>query len=782
MKKVFMLAFANIRKNKGQAVSLLIFVLIAAALLNLGLVLLFDYGKSFEERAGKLNAPHVSILQTADITTEEQMTYLKDYPGVTDIEKQEVITGFGDYYMNDAKATVVIVFANAESVQKMNGLSLIGESKPLDSNGIYVPYMMKSAGGYELGDDYYMNLSAEELCFSIAGFTEEISYGSVMMNIYRFYVSDEMYTLLSDRFPDCKGFLQSARLGKNDDGVQIGLDYSKEFFFSEDSGSADSYYDILSFAVVKSTRIFIPMIMSVAVIAFAVILLAVCLIVIRFRIINGIEEDITNVGALKAIGYKSGQIISSIVLQFASIVLAGGAAGLLISRLFLPILAGILETQSAVIWKPGFNPVPAIAAFLTVLISVMLVTYTIARRIRKLLPLTALRSGMEPHNFKKNSMPLEKTYGPLPFLLACKQLLQNKKQAATIAVIIAVVSFASIAGISVYYNIGIQPDAFTSVIMGEKPDVGLLFKNGKETTRVMERINEMENVRKAFGYDQVFLRAQDYNVAVWIAEDFSQLEGNMLITGRYPVHENEIALNGIFSGTLNKKIGDKVAVKQGGSEREFLIVGIIQMANNNGLNLIMTLDGLRTIQNDYEFKQLYIYLDDGNEADSFIGSIESEYGEIINNTVNISELIEAQFGSYGGIFGALAAGLLAVTAMVVVLVLYMVIKAMILRKKRELGIQKALGFTTLQLMTQIALSFTPVVLIGVVMGGLGGYFGFNPIFTLTVRSMGIMQVDMPSPVIWTVLTCASLTILAYLVCMLIALRIRRISAYTLVSE
>jgi putative ABC transport system permease protein len=112
----------------------------------------------------------------------------------------------------------------------------------------------------------------------------------------------------------------------------------------------------------------------------------------------------------------------------------------------------------------------------------------------------------------------------------------------------------------------------------------------------------------------------------------------------------------------------------------------------------------------------------------------------------------------------------------------MVIKTSILRRKRELGIQKAVGFTTFQLMNQIALNMTPVILLGVVIGAVGGYFGFNPILVVLIRSMGIVQMKLPVPLDWTILVCIALTALAYVVSMLVAWRIRKISAYSLVNE
>jgi len=783
MRKITMLAAANIRKSKSQAVSLLIFVLIAVMFLNIGLVLYFNYSKDFDDRANQLYAPHLTILQADNITTDEQLAWLKQYSGVTETEKQPVISGMGDYYMNGAKAPGVIIFANAQEPQKMNLPSLIGDSLPLDDNSIYVPYLMKAAGGFELGDRYTLGLSGTEMHFTIAGFTEDVSYGALMNTLYRFYVSDNTYERLSGEFTDNQCWLQSVRLEDSGLGIQVQLDYSKEFFYSEGSDQASTAYIYsLNYNDVKTARIFIPMLMALIITAFALIIMVVSLIIIRFGIINNIEESMTNIGVLKATGYKNNQIISSILLQFGSISVIGGILGIAVSWLLLPLLSGILETQSALIWNPGFDFFMAAIALCFVLLSVLMVSFVATRRINKLHPLTALRSGFETHSFKKNRIPLEKSHGALPFLLSMKQLVQNKKQALMIIIIIAFVSFTSITGISIYYNIGVEPDTFTSIIAGEKPDAGLVLKNRSDTEDVIKRLLQRKEVRKAFGYQDVTLRTDEVDTTTYIVKDFSRLEGNILYEGRYPKHDNEVTIGVNLADVLGKKIGDTVTVEQGSQTKEYLVTGTMQLMNSYGINMLMSYDGLLTIQNDYQFDQIYIYLTEGTDVKAFIESVKSQEGDVFSNTVDMSEMIDAQLSQYGSIFAAVAAVILLITVVIVILVLYMVIKTLILRKKREFGIQKAVGFTTFQLMNQIAFNYIPVIVFGVLLGGAGGYFGFSPLFAALVRSAGIVKVNLPSPTGWTIATCAALVILAYFVSMLIAWRIRKISAYSLFSE
>jgi putative ABC transport system permease protein len=289
-------------------------------------------------------------------------------------------------------------------------------------------------------------------------------------------------------------------------------------------------------------------------------------------------------------------------------------------------------------------------------------------------------------------------------------------------------------------------------------------------------------VLKAFGYQDASLLADGYMVSAFIAVDFGQQESNMLYLGRYPKHRNEAAISGLLSEATGKQVGDYITVRRGDVEQQMLITGITQLMQGGGINMLMTFDGFRTMQSDYQFDQVYVYLAVGIDAGRFLEGVTATEGGIYTDTVDIQELIDAQFGQFGQIFAAVALSILVVTALVITLVLYMVIRTMILRRRREFGIQKALGFSTGQLMAQVALGFTPMVMVGVALGALAGYFGFNPLFATLTHSAGIIQTDLPVPALWTAYTCLALSAYAYLVSLLVPWRIRHISPYALVNE
>ncbi len=778
-----MLAMANIRGNKSQATGLLIFMWIATMCLSAGLVLYFDFSGSFDERAEQLNAPHLALVQQEAITTEEQFDWLEK--NALEAERYPVIAGAGGYYSQNVESHGVLIFTNADERQSMNPPTLIGKSLPLDDESIYVPYIMKSLSGYELGDEYKLNLSGEGRVYTIAGFTEEVIFNAPMNLIYRFYVNDSEYGKLRDAFPEYQCVFFGIRLRDSGRVAAFASEYNKEFM---QGGDAKDRVAVTGWTTdyegAKANRSMIPMMLAMILTAFAIILLVVCLVNIRFVIVNNIEENMVNIGALKAVGYRNHQIVASILLQFGGVAAVGGVAGIVASSLLMPILSDVMETQSAMVWNPGFHTTIAAATMGFAELAVLLVSLHAARRIFRLHPLTALRGGMETHSFKKNGIPLDASHGPLPFLLAMKRLLRTKGQSVMILLIMASVTYASVTGVAIYYNIGVKTNEFVASIVGEVPDVVLGINDKDEADALVKRLRERGDVRKAIGYGNVDAVAEDEATTSLVVKDCDELEGFLLIGGRYPKHDNEMAASDVFMKLTGKKIGDEVSVGQGADKKDFFISGRIQsiVNNENGNVVLMTYDGFTSVYPEYKFNQIYVYLKSNVGTPDFIERIRSDEGALIVETIDMQDLVDANFGSMSGVFAIVATVILIITIVVVVLVLYLVIKTLILHRKREFGIQKAVGFTTFQIMNQIALGLAPVTLFGVVLGGVSGIALLGALIGLLVEGMGVARVNVTVPVGWTVATCIILWTLSYTVSMLVARRIRRISAYALVSE
>ena len=110
--------------------------------------------------------------------------------------------------------------------------------------------------------------------------------------------------------------------------------------------------------------------------------------------------------------------------------------------------------------------------------------------------------------------------------------------------------------------------------------------------------------------------------------------------------------------------------------------------------------------------------------------VQKQYGNDIEDTLDIDENIESQTSIYTTAIFAVMVIALAINVLVVGMILYLVGTTMITKRKKEFGVMKAIGYSTIQLMNQISISYLPVIITGVVIGGVLGLF-----FTISCHSI-----------------------------------------------
>ncbi|MCL1847519.1 MAG: ABC transporter permease [Coriobacteriia bacterium] len=783
MRSTLTIIKANLQKGIGQAVSLMAFALIAALLLSIGLLLMLGFDSFFDERSEALHAPHYLLIEEKALFSQDQVDYLKNHADVTEVETEQIIFMTAEFLYNDGKMPSDFIFVDTNAKRSMNDLTLIEGAAPKTDRDVCLPYMFKAGGGYQLGDNFTLTVGTQKYSFTICGFTEEIMLGSPNNQMYQAYLSSQGYKALNTKAPEFEGMIIRVRTQDPTDSEALYHDCIKQFFFKTDIAGADrAHIQSLSYYGSKVVRTMIPGIISAVMVVFAAIIILVSLLVVRFRIHNSIEETITNIGALKALGYTGNKLLWATVLQFSLVAFVGALLGIGVSYLAIPFVSNVMEMQTALQWQGGFDPLSSGLTLAAILVAVFIVTLFSARRIRSLQPLAALRQGLSTHSFKRNHLPLDRSRGPLALLLAVKSAIQAKGQMVMIVIIITAVGFAATAGLSIYVNLGINPEAFSKLIGGEVPDATFFLKDPADAKDLRRYLEDQDETRKVFYYQDLNVMTRDMRVNNIVAEDFSLFEGVLLYEGRYPKHDNELCISGYLSGMIDVHINDTLKVTQGSRTEEYLVVGLIQTMNNGGMACAMTIPGMQRIMPDYQPSQLYVYLDDGTQAAALLKRVEAKFTDELALSINVSELMGAQLGMYGDIFFSVAVAMLAITILVIILVLYLMLKTVILRQRRTLGIQKAVGFTTFQLMNQFALYYLPVITLGVALGGLAGILGFNSVFIAVIRYMGLMTASMPAPVELTLAMCAALVLVAYAFALLISGRIRKISAYTLVSE
>lgn len=780
--KITHLALANIKRSKSAAISLFILIFIAAMLLNIGMTIITQLNSFYDQKVDQLHDPHVSILMNSANFQQSYGEYLNNYSGVKETETEEIILlNSAEFLYGESELNSAAVLLNTDVNRSFSPFKLVEKLDTIQTNDIYLPYIFKTNAGYKLGDRFTLSYQDKGLSYRVAGFFEVTMMGTHNMGIMKFFLTDTAYReLSSDLGEQASGILMSAILTDRTESSQLIKDYNKQFPRSPTADASQYVWDY-DIETIKNVSTMTINIVAMILVAFAVVIVLVSLIVIKFRITNTIEDGLVNIGVLKAMGYKSKEVLASIVMQFMLITLSASVAGVAVSYAVMPVFGGLVSTLTGLIWTQTFDVMINLFSMLIIIGLVLMVAFFSTLRIRKLVPVVALRGGIHTHSFRKNHIPLEKSGGSLHFLLSMKTMISNGKQNIMIALIIAAITFASVFSIVLYYNIAADNKAFLQLVGAETSNVVIYVKSDTDGKKLLANIEQMDAVEKVTILDTIETKIDGQSFYTNISDHYSKLNTNTVYEGRYPKYDNEIVITWPVSKQLNKGIGDTVQVETENASYSYLITGLSQSLNNMGLVLSVTVPGIQHLIPDYEGKTFNVYIE-GTDNATFIQSFKAQYGDLVDEVLDVDKNLESQTGVYVSSVFVVMVVILATTMLVVIMILYLVIKTMILKRKKEFGILKAIGYTTFQLMNQIVMSFIPIVIAGVLIGGVLGYLYTNSMLTLLLSSAGIRNVQFIVDLPLTIILSMGIVLLAYLVSLLVSRRIKKISAYSLITE
>lgn len=784
MQSVFMLAAANLRRHKGAALSLGLMVLIASLLLNLGFLNLTGLPRIFDTKLSQLHPPYAcSILSDAAGKAEQEKMeqFIADYKGVTETETEKVLFfPSASFKLNNGGTySNTVIVQNMNETGNMSKLTFVGEKAAAGDDAIYAPYILH-AKGYRLGDKLTITCNSTDYTFKIAGFTEDMLLGSLQTGGIRFYMPGNAYTrFMSMVDADIQSVMISARTASPDRASDLYDTINEHLPMQAKASLLTGSYSIDISRLAVSTPISIGAAMEIA---FALIVALVLLLVIRFRIANSIEEEMQNIGALQAVGHTSRQVRLSLTLQFLIPAFIFTLIGISLSYAVAIPYGQMLTAETGMSWSQTLDmPVNLLTLILT-LLCVTGVAFFSTRRIRRLPVIVALRGGISTHSFRRNPLPLEHTHGPVNLLISLKSVFSNARHNVALCMILAAVSFASVFVFLLFYNFSVDNSAVMHVLAGEPDDIIIGAKSSQDAQKLISELPGLPHITSATDHGYASLKADGLSGYGRITSDFGKMKNDLTYEGRFPKHDNEVAIGGKLAEQLHKNLGDSVSISLGNKSYDYIITGFTQCVSDIGKGIYLTSGGINRISPDYRSAVVYVYVDDKGNINGAIHSINAKYGDQIITISNEWDTTRSAIGSYTDVVGAFAMTVFGVMGLIVILILTLITGAMLVRHKRDLGIEKALGFTTLQLMQQLSLSTLPAALFGSLIGGILSWFGSSGLISLLFKGMGIMKIEFILPPASVPVVCVIVALLTYVFSMLSAVKVRKISPCALISE
>lgn len=750
MKTLSTLVFHNLKKDKGSYLSFGIIILFTAFMMNLALVLDFQTDKAYDEKFESLNTADINFCIPEIQDTDELETDIMQIEGIQDLESRDGI--FATAVVKDFRGTdfsMNTVFYNMDDSRELNRLEVKEESKDAFDFPIYVPLYVSSFGEFGVGDEITYEIDGREFTFQVAGIVEEMQYGNYGTGLMGAYLPKEVFKELWKEKEQNQVKEYSLMTEGNSETVskEVSELLKKQEITMLSSCNSDA---------TKQTRTMVCNLLILILLAFAAVILLVSVFLSKFRIQNTIEEELVNMGVLKAVGYTGTMIMGTMVLPY---MLAGAVAtivGIVISYSVLPVLSTVLALQSGFSFELYFD-VRALALIVILLLGIVLLfTCLAAKKIKKIQPINAIR-GTKEGKWNKASVK------------------QNVLLFFVSFVLMILVAFAG----TLFYNVIIEPDHFMTTLSEEMPEIIIKPEAGREEEleAVLDKDSRVKNVLE---YMTGTVEFEDLGITAFICEDFSQVTNDLCYMGRNPQSTDEIAIGSAYAE--QHELGDEVEIRNGESSKTYEIVGFVQSVNYQGEICELTTDGYAGLVGENFTPSFYVYLQEEVDAEQFLKEVEENHSELINNAVNYDKMTETSQEMFAGLASVIIVAIFVLTILIVLFILYVVIKSLLTQRKQEFGIYKAMGYTNLQLITKLAGSFLPVTGLGVLLSAVLGLFYMPAINHFIFQTVGAMKNNLEVSLVFLLLFALVQIVVNFVISVCLAMPIRKISAYSLIKE
>nr|MCR4808119.1 ABC transporter permease [Lachnospiraceae bacterium] len=355
-----------------------------------------------------------------------------------------------------------------------------------------------------------------------------------------------------------------------------------------------------------------------------------------------------------------------------------------------------------------------VSVILGICLIISVLTFVIGREYNKISVLDALRGGINAHNYKKNYFAFDRTSLPVAITMSLKETFGKFRSQIGIIFIMTLLTISTMVGFGMVDSYGRDEQGIIN--MG-----GFIMTDAQATgdNAMADNITAMSSVSNV--YRDIWISLNFYkgknmqSITTRAFSDTSNINGGGLVEGRWPTHPNEVMFATNAAIRLNVGVGDSVTVKNNRAEESYLVCGLCQTMNNMGMMAFMTMDGMnRVINVSNTSNNINIDLKKGRSFDDF----EKEFKDIYpdEEITNVTESIKGTIGMVSSGTRAVAILIAVLTILIVAFVESLIIRTHITRSWRDMGVSKALGYTSGQLILQTMLSNLPAILIGVFIG------------------------------------------------------------------
>jgi ABC-type antimicrobial peptide transport system permease subunit len=202
--------------------------------------------------------------------------------------------------------------------------------------------------------------------------------------------------------------------------------------------------------------------------------------------------------------------------------------------------------------------------------------------------------------------------------------------------------------------------------------------------------------------------------------------------------------------------------------------------NNTGKKAIMSEAGIKRINEDYQYLSALVFLKDPSKAKDLKKQWAEEYPNF--QFVLGADVVASSIDTVAKAMEGICVIFVIATCFVVILTQLLLTRAQVIRERTDLGVSKALGYTSGELIKRTLMTNMPTITLGIVLGIILHIAFSNNLFLAVFSFFGIKQIVFSTDVIWFILTAAMILVCALITAYLSGRRITKLEPVKILKE
>ena len=585
----------------------------------------------------------------------------------------------------------------------------------VENGKVYITGSVPKREGVKIGERFYVELGDTKLPLEVAGFAKDALLGSEMMGNPRLLInSADFETLTADE-----------TIHTYSCGHVYDIDTDNVAALESELNEQNGMLFFGDRDLIKMTYI-MNMLVAAIILVVSAGLLIVSFVVLRFTIRFTIAEEFREIGVMKAIGLNNSSIRMLYLVKYLGITLAGAVIGYFGSVPFGNLL--LKSVSENMVLGNDNGMIIGVVCCIAVVLIIMLFGWSSTRRIEKLSAIDAVRSGQTGERFRKRSLlSLGKSKLGSTGFLALNDVTSEPKQygiltavfaiCTALVMILAVTANTLDSGSLLYLLSMTESDVYLTdssrameIIAGTKTIcetedeiADILTENDMPGNVYLEGWYKLPVTAKNGSFQINFLKCADT-----VTTDYDYTDGSA------PMKPDEIAVTKQISKKLGAEIGDRVTVKIGGEEREFIITAYFQCFNNLGECArfhqdVEIADTLMTSSFSYQ-----ITFDDHPDKAVIEERIEKLKDIFDNQNIFDTKGFVKDCMGVGDMIAAVKNLVLMLSLIIIILFAVLMERSFISKERSEIALLKAVGFDSGSVILYHAMRFGITVIIAIV--------------------------------------------------------------------